>query len=75
MGSCEMKVTGTTRLSELRDLVNDPRKTDGCVNPRMVSSIQQSLAAEGHVFSEEYVREVLERLERAQAGGPPDCLT
>jgi hypothetical protein len=49
---------GYARLSALREVTNDPRSTDGQLNPRMVKSIQQSLAAEGYVYSEETVREI-----------------
>ena len=59
-----LKVTRQTRLSALRELVRDERSTSGRVNPRLVQSIQQSLAAEGYVFSEESVRAVGERVPR-----------
>lgn len=60
-----LKVTLQTRLSTLRQLVrDDERSTNGQVNPRLVQSIQQSLAAEGYVFSENSVREVGERAVR-----------
>jgi hypothetical protein len=52
------KVTRDTRLSALRELTDDPRSTDGQLNPRTVQSIQQSLAAEGYVYSEQAVRDV-----------------
>jgi hypothetical protein len=56
-----LKVTRQTRLSALRELVRDERSTNGQVNPRLVQSIQQSLAAEGYIFSEKAVRDVGER--------------
>jgi hypothetical protein len=59
-----LKITRQTRLSALRELVRDDRSTDGQVNPRLVQSIQQSLAAEGYDFTEESVREVGERVAR-----------
>lgn len=59
-----LKITRQTRLSALRELVRDDRSTDGQVNPRLVRSIQQSLAAEGYDFTEKSVREVGERVAR-----------
>ncbi len=46
------------------ELVRDNRSTDGQINPRLVTSIQQSLAAEGYVSSEKTVRDVGERVTR-----------
>ena len=57
-------ITRHLRLSELRKLVDDDRTTDGQVNPRTVRSIQQSLATEGYVSTEEAVRLVGERMAR-----------
>ena len=54
--------TRETRLSELRAMLHDSRRTDGQLNPRMVRSIQQSLAVEGYEFSEESVRDVGKRV-------------
>ena len=58
------KVTRATRLSELRYIADDSRTTDGQLNPRLVASIQQSLAVEGYVVSEQAVRAAGERVER-----------
>ncbi len=55
------RLNRTTRLSVLRALVHDSRQTDDQLNPRLVTSIQQSLAAEGYEFSEESVLRVGER--------------
>ena len=52
------KVTRDTRLSALRELIDDTRSTDGQLNPRLVQSIQQSLAVEGYVYSEESIRAI-----------------
>jgi hypothetical protein len=57
-------ISRQTRLSALRELVRDNRSTDGQLNPRLVTSIQQSLAAEGYVSSEKTVRDVGERVTR-----------
>ncbi len=57
-------ISGKTRLSALRELVRDNRSTDGQLNPRLVTSIQQSLAVEGYVSSEKTVRDVGERVTR-----------
>ena len=59
-----LKITPQTRLSALRELVRDDRSTNGQVNPRLVQSIQQSLAVEGYVFTETSVRDVGERIAR-----------
>ena len=58
------KITRDTRLSALRELAKDPRTTNGQINPRLVKSIQQSLAVEGYVYSEQSVRDVGERVLR-----------
>ncbi len=58
-------VSRTTRLSELREqLAADTRVTDGQVNPRLVQSIQQSLAVEGYPLAEDVVRAAGERIAR-----------
>jgi hypothetical protein len=57
-------ISGKTRLSALRELVRDNRSTDGQLNPRLVTSIQQSLAVEGYVSLEKTVRDVGERVTR-----------
>ncbi len=58
-------VTPATRVSEIRHrLLGDTRATDGRVNPRLVQSIQQSLAVEGYPVTEDAVRAVGERLEK-----------
>jgi len=57
-----------TRLSALRELVRDERATNGQVNPRLVQSIQQSLAADGYVYSEKSVRDIGERVLRFVGG-------
>ncbi len=59
-----MTVTKQTRLRALREALRDTRVTDGQVNPRLVESIQQSLAAEGYVYSDQAVREIGEGLAR-----------
>jgi hypothetical protein len=59
-----LKITRQTRLSALQKLFRDDRATDGEVNPRLVQSIQQSLAADGYVFSEASVRKIGERVTR-----------
>ena len=59
-----LKITRQTRLSALQKLVRDNRTTDEQVSPRLVRSIQQSLAAEGYVFTEASVRKVGERVSR-----------
>jgi hypothetical protein len=56
------KVTRSTRLSALRELIRDPRKTDDQINPRVVTIIKQSLEAEGYAVSEQEVREAGERV-------------
>jgi hypothetical protein len=55
-------ISGQTRLSVLLELIRDERSTDRQLNPRLVRSIQQSLAVEGYVFSEEAVRDIGERV-------------
>ena len=58
-------VTRSTRLSELRQqLAGDTRVTNGQVNPRLVQSIQQSLAVEGYRLTEDIVRAAGERVAR-----------
>lgn len=59
-----LKVTRETRLSALRELVRGERSPSGEASPRLVQSIQQSLAAEGYVFSEKSVRDGGERVPR-----------
>lgn len=54
-------MTEVTRKTRLSALVRDERSTDGQVNPRLVQSIQQSLAAEGYEFSESAIRAVGEQ--------------
>ena len=58
------KVTRQTLLSALRELLRDDRATDGQVSPRMVRAIQQSLAADGYVFSDASVRSIGEQVIR-----------
>jgi len=58
------KVTRQTLLSALQELVRDDRATDDQVSPRLVRNIQESLAAEGYVFSEASVRKIGERVIR-----------
>jgi len=57
-------ITRETRLSELRQIVRDQRSTDERDGVRVVKSIQQSLAAEGIVCSEELVRKAGEKVRR-----------
>jgi len=49
------------RLKEAQAIFqNDPRDVGDCINPRTIQSIQQSLAVEGYVFSEERIKYWLE---------------
>jgi hypothetical protein len=53
------------RLSALRELVRDAAgSANGQISPRLVQSIQQSLAVEGYVYSEKAVRDIGERASR-----------
>ena len=54
----EAKVTSKTPLSVLREIVKQGRAPG---DPRLARSIQQSLATEGYVYSEQAVQEVLDR--------------
>jgi hypothetical protein len=47
-----------------KQLAADTCATDGQLNPRLVQSLQQSLAVEGYELSEDVVRAAGERLAR-----------